>query len=57
MSYEVVFTNGENRELIVDAPKIHTEKGSEIVTFLDNAGQKVAVVPLARILYIVKNGD
>ena len=53
MPYRVVFKkNGRPREILVEATKIQTDSG--YVTFLDDDGHQVAVIPKDRIFYIKK---
>jgi len=54
--YRVVFTNGEKRELTVEADRIDSEKQG-VVRLLKAGGTTVAVVPTERVLYIVEAED
>ncbi len=54
-TYRVIFTNGEKRDLTVQADRIDFEKQG--VLRLMKAGENrnaVAVVPLDRVLYVVQ---
>ena len=55
MSYQVIFVNGEKRELSVKADKVHVDpETSTVMTFKNNDGRIVALVPVKRILYVTK---
>lgn len=51
--YRVVFTNGEKRELTVEADRIDADKPG-VIRLLRAGGTIVAVAPTERVLYIVE---
>ncbi len=57
MAYRVVFTNGEKRELIIEAESVGYESASSMMVFKDPAGHKIALVPVDRVLYIKSTSD
>lgn len=57
MAYRVVFTNGEQRELAVKAASLKYDKNSSTMEFRNDDGEKVAFVPIDRILYIKKTDE
>ena len=54
MAYQVVFVNGEKRELRVEAGIVYHDANHPVITFKDDSGTIVAMVPVDRILYIKK---
>ncbi len=54
MAYRVVFTNGEKRELVIEATLIKHNSSSASLEFFDDSRGKVALVPIDRILYVKK---
>ena len=51
-TYQVVFTNGEKRELTVQAAAIDCKTPGMII--LNEQGRPKAVLPAERVLYIVR---
>ena len=51
--YKVVFANGEKRDLVVRAEIIREAKPS-LLQFKTASGDLVAIVPLEKVLYVVK---
>ena len=54
MPYLIAFTNGEDRELIVEADAVTHESSSSMMIFRDREGKKIAYIPVDRILYVKK---
>ncbi len=54
MPYRVVFTNGEQRELVVKADKVEYRPESKQMVFFDENDLPIAYVPSDRILYVKK---
>ena len=57
MPYLVVFTNGEKRELVVEADTITYESSFKSMVFRDREGNKMAYVPVDGILYVEKTDE
>ena len=57
MPYLVVFTNGEKRELVVEADTITYESSFKSMVFRDREGNKMAYVPVDGILYVKKTDE
>ena len=58
-TYQVVFTNGEKRDLTVEANSIdYAQEG--MIRFLrqgESKGTPVAVVPVDRVLYVIRTDE
>ena len=59
MAYRIVFTNGEKRELVVEATKVLLEgpQAAPCMVFYSDSREQVALVPVEKILYCIKNSD
>lgn len=56
MPYKVVFRKEENgkSEIVIKADRTRYDKDSGFVEFIDEAGIKIAFIPVDRILYVKK---
>ena len=57
MPYFIAFTNGEDRELIVEADAVTHESDPDMMIFRDREGKKIAYIPIERILYVKRTEE